>query len=149
MTLTSPGFARTGGGEPTIASQYTCAGGDDSPPLRWGGVPAGTQEFVLFVLSLRPVDGRLFFDWAVAGLPPGLRELAAGKLPSGATVGRNSEGRDSYTLCPAGGGPETYVFALYALPRRLAPSTGFEPAALRRQVMHVARHSGLLIASHG
>lgn len=151
MTLTSPAFNRGGGGaaEPGVASQYTCHGSDASPPLEWGGVPAGTQELALFVLSMKPVDNKLFFDWAVAGLPGSLRRLPAGALPAGASVGRNGAGRDSYTLCPPGGAPESYVFTLYALPERLSPPTGFDPAALRARVMTLARHSGLLIASEG
>jgi phosphatidylethanolamine-binding protein (PEBP) family uncharacterized protein len=110
---------------------------------------SGTQELMLFAISTEPVSGKLFFDWAVAGLSPSLKGLEGGSLPAGAVVGRNGDGRDGYALCPANGKRESYVFALFALPQRLAPQAGFDPAALRQQAIKIARHTGLLVGSYG
>lgn len=32
-----------------IPDQYTCEGSDQSPPLAWSGVPAGTKSLALIV----------------------------------------------------------------------------------------------------
>jgi phosphatidylethanolamine-binding protein (PEBP) family uncharacterized protein len=126
----------------TLDAQYTCAGANHSPPLHWSGVPSGTQELVLFVISTVPVDGKLYFDWAVAGLNPSLKGLSAATLPSGAVQG----GQSGYTICPGSGKSESYVFLLYALPKKLSPAQNFDPAALRQQAIHTAHHVGLLVA---
>jgi phosphatidylethanolamine-binding protein (PEBP) family uncharacterized protein len=106
-------------------------------------VPRGTAELVLFAVNARPVEGKLFFDWAVAGLDPGLEELEAGKLPRNAVVGRNGFGKAGYEICPTGSG-ETYLFSLFALPKKLSPGQGFDPLALRSSVVGASGDVGLL-----
>jgi hypothetical protein len=133
----------------TIAKQYTCGGSDIAPPLHWGGIPANTKELALFVISTTPVNEKLFFDWAIAGLSPKLTGLQAGELPPGTVVGRNSAGDTRYTLCPPDARPENYLFVLYALPQSLSPKPGFEPQALRLQAKKIARHTGILAGSYG
>lgn len=147
LTLQSPSSEAPAGGPRTLSAQYTCDGKSTSPALRWRGVPAGTAELVLFAMNVRPVEGRLFFDWAVAGLGPDLEEIEAGKLPAGAVVGRNSFGKTGYEICPAGSG-ETYVFTLFALPKKLSPKQGFEPLALRQSVLDTSGDVGLLALSY-
>jgi phosphatidylethanolamine-binding protein (PEBP) family uncharacterized protein len=142
MTLQSPS-APSGG----LSAEYTCDGKGTSPALRWQGVPDGTAELVLFAMNTQPVGGKLFFDWAVAGLTPDLDEIEAGGLPRGAVVGRNSFGKAGYKICPEGDG-ETYIFALFALPKKLSPSQGFEPFALRKEVSEASGNAGLLPLSY-
>jgi phosphatidylethanolamine-binding protein (PEBP) family uncharacterized protein len=132
-----------------IAGRYTCHGANSSPPLHWSGVPADTKELALFVMNTTPVGGKLFFDWAVAGLNPALAGLQAGKLPPGAVTGRNGYGHAGYSLCPPGSKRESYVFLLYALPASLSPKPGFNPATLRAQALHLSRHTGLLAGTYG
>jgi len=100
-------------------------------------------------MNVAPVQGKLFFDWALAGIDPTLKEIESGKLPPGAVQGQNSFGKAAYEICPAQGEAETYVFALYALPSALSPQRGFDPAELRRQVQALSRDAGLLTASVG
>jgi phosphatidylethanolamine-binding protein (PEBP) family uncharacterized protein len=116
-----------------LASRYTCDGGDASPAVRWSGIPSGTGELVLFVVSFQPVNGKLFFDWALAGLPPASRGIPAGRLPTGAVVGRNSAGQDRYTICPPKGRTENYAVRVVALPHGLRLRPGFDALALYRQ----------------
>jgi phosphatidylethanolamine-binding protein (PEBP) family uncharacterized protein len=127
MSLESPELPATGS-LVALPVTYTCDGKDTWPELRWQGVPPGTAELTLFAMNVQPVEGKLFFDWAVAGLDPGLESIAAGRLPNEAVVGRNSFGKSGYSICPAESS-ETYMFALYALPRRLSPARGFDPRA--------------------
>src|SRR5262249_37698947 len=100
-----------------------------------------------YVMNLRPVQGKLFVDWAVAGLDPGLTEIASGKLPKGAIIGTNGFGKRGYDLCPSEGG-EIYMFALYALPDSLAPEPGFDARELRKRILDVSGDVGLLPASY-
>lgn len=149
ISLSGAGITQRVGSTGTIARQYTCGGSNSSPVLHWSGVPAGTKEMVLFVMSLLPVSNKLFFDWAVAGLDPHLGGIPAGQLPPGAIVGRNSYGQTAYSICPAHGKRESYVFAVYALPEHLSATPGFDPTTLRQHAKQVARHAGLLVGSYG
>jgi phosphatidylethanolamine-binding protein (PEBP) family uncharacterized protein len=148
IALSSPAVKRAGAGTSTLARQYTCHGANTSLPLRWRGIPAGTKELALFVISVRPVNGKLFFDWSIAGLGPSLTGLTAGQLPPGAIPGQNGTGHTTYSICPATNQLENYVIALYALPQKLSPKPGFDPATLREQAITLAHHTGLLLAAY-
>lgn len=147
MSLESPSSQASAGGPQALPAEYTCDGKSTSPALRWQGVPPGTAELVLFAMNIQPVEGKLFFDWAVAGLSPELEEIEAGKLPKGAVAGRNSFGKTGYEICPESDG-ETYMFTLFALPKKLSPSQGFDPIALRKAVGDSAGNAGLLALSY-
>lgn len=147
MRLDSPSVPPSSGGPGALPVQYTCDGKNTSPALHWQGVPAGTAELALFAMNLQPVKGELFFNWAVAGISPTMDEIKAGQLPRGAVVGRNSFGKVDYELCPEGSG-ETYMFALFALPKKLSPSRGFDPLALRKEVTDTSGNVGLLAVSY-
>ncbi len=147
ISLQSPSSLASSAGPEALPPQYTCDGENTSPALRWQGVPQGTAELVLFAMNLRPVDGTLFFDWAVAGLDPELEEVEAGKLPKGAVAGHNSFGKTGYGICPEGAA-ETYIFTLFALPKKLSPSRGFDPLALRKEVGGLAGNAGILALSY-
>lgn len=145
IALQSPAIVAAGGRLGRLASTYTCDGKDSWPAFRWSGVPAGTAELVLFAMNLQPVDEAIFFDWALAGIDPASTAIEAGELPKGAVVGQNSFGRAGYSLCPQGPG-ETYMFALYALPRPLGLKRGFDPKAARKAVLDLSANVGLLPA---
>jgi len=147
MSLESPSSQASSGGPQTLPAIYTCDGKGTSPALRWHGVPQGTAELVIFAMNIQPLEGKLFFDWAVAGLSPDLTEIEAGKLPKGAIVGRNSFGKADYEVCPEGGG-ETYMFTVFALPKKLSVAPGFDPSALRREVLGASGNVGLLALSY-
>jgi phosphatidylethanolamine-binding protein (PEBP) family uncharacterized protein len=116
--------------------------------LQWQGVPAGTEELILLAVNLQPVNGKLFFDWAVAGLDPSLSGIEAGRLPSGAIKGTNSFGTTGYSICPPPGQGETYVFTLHAIPKALRPNKGFDPGELRKEVFAQAGNAGVMVFSY-
>jgi phosphatidylethanolamine-binding protein (PEBP) family uncharacterized protein len=149
IALQSPNFITTASSEYELPSTYTCDGKNSPPTLKWSGVPAGTKELILFVLGLEPVGETLFFNWAVAGLDPSLTEIPTGQLPTGAILGQNGYGKEAYSICPAQGQGETYVFALYALPQALSPKRGFDPMSLRREVLGISGDVGLVTAAYG
>jgi len=129
------------GGEVPVES--TCKGKNISPAVEWGEIPSGTVELALFVLNLEPINEKLYFDWAVAGIDPSTHGLKAGEAPPGAVIGRNSAGQTKYSICPKGGGTENYVFSLYAITKSLNPKTGFDPLALRKEATHASDSIGL------
>ncbi len=130
--------------ESHIPKRYTCDGADVSLPVQWSHVPSGVADFAVFVVNLQPVHGRLFFDWAVAGLSPTSHGLSPGKLPPGAVVGGNSFGKVGYSICPAKGtGKEHYVVRVVALPRQLAAKPGFDAETLYREAERSATAVGL------
>jgi len=145
IALQSPDVAQSG----ALPAKFTCDGKGSWPTLRWQGVPAGTSELVILAMNVQPVQGKLFFGWALAGIDPSLEGIGSGTLPKGAVQGKNSYGKAGYEICPPPGQAETYIFALYALPKALSPSQGFDPAALRSQAQAISRNAGLLAVSYG
>jgi len=150
MSLQSPAIIASEGNPGSLSPTYTCDGEDSWPALRWSGVPAGSAELALYVMNVQPVRGRLFVDWALAGLDPGLGGIEAGELPAGAIVATNGFGERGYSICPAGRG-EIYMFAIYALPRRLGLRPGFDAREARARILDVSGNVGLLPAlyAHG
>jgi hypothetical protein len=120
MELSSSAFARN----TDIPSQHTCEGSDQSPPLAWSGVPAGTKSLALIVDDPDAPDPAApkmtWVHWVLYNLPPGTSRLEAGKsrpsdLPPGTREGLNDWKRTGYGgPCPPIG-RHRYVHKLYAL----------------------------------
>ncbi len=140
IRVTIPGLPK---GRP-FPKRYTCDGSAISLPVRWSGIPAGTAQLAMFFVNLKPVHGKLFFDWAVAGIAPTATGVAAGALPHGAVVGRNSSGKVGYSLClPRGSVEEHFILRLFALSHPLAAKPGFDPEALYNEAERFAKVVGL------
>jgi Raf kinase inhibitor-like YbhB/YbcL family protein len=108
-----------------VLNDFGCSGGNESPPLKWRGAPAGTQSFVvtLFDRDERSTPSG-WWHWVVYDIPSNVTELAAGAgalhgkaLPPHTVQGRTDLGTDAYHgPCPAkGDAPHRYVFTIYAL----------------------------------
>jgi Raf kinase inhibitor-like YbhB/YbcL family protein len=116
MQLTSPAFQE---GQP-IPKQYTGDGKDVSPPLRWDGVPGGTQSLALICDDPDAPRGT-WVHWVLFNLPADARELpeavpAKGVGPQGAKQGTNDFRKRGYGgPAPPPGKPHRYFFKLYAL----------------------------------
>lgn len=80
MTLESPDLVAGGGSLLGLPAKFTCDGADTWPTLHWKGTPAGTVELALFAMNIQPVDGHIFFDWALTGIDPGLDEIETADL---------------------------------------------------------------------
>jgi phosphatidylethanolamine-binding protein (PEBP) family uncharacterized protein len=128
--------------------RYTCDGADLSPPLSWQNAPTGTAE--LFLLAIDLSGGRTdAVQWAVGGLSPSLRGIAAGRLPAGAVVGRNSAGKAGWGgICGAPGRVHHVAFLLYALNRKLSLQAGFNPARVRGGLKGATLATGLTLATY-
>jgi Raf kinase inhibitor-like YbhB/YbcL family protein len=119
MELISSAFAANG----DIPVIHTCEGRDQSPPLAWSGVPAGTRSLALIVDDPDAPDPAApkmtWVHWVVYNLPADTTSLPTGtsgtNLPAGAREGLNDWQREGYGgPCPPIG-RHRYVFKLYAL----------------------------------
>jgi Raf kinase inhibitor-like YbhB/YbcL family protein len=140
LALSSPAFPRGG----KIPTRYTCDGANESPPLRWNQTPAGTVQQFLFALDLAGGQNGAI-RWAVGGISPSVRSLAAGHVPPGAIVGRNSTGSVGYAgVCPPRGATHDIIFLLYALRTKLNVAPGFDPRTVQRQLSGHTAAAGLM-----
>lgn len=141
VQITSPAVTHE-----TLAARYTCNTKNTSPPFHWTGIPANTHELLLTVLKIEPVNGKLFYDWSIAGLNPHTHGIKPGHLPPNAIIGNNSNGQTNYYLCPITKNQnESYLAILYALPHPLHPKPGFNPITTRQQAINDAEYDGHLI----
>ncbi len=130
IKVTSPAFDEGG----LIPSKYTCDGWDISPPLRWEGVPEGTQTIALICDDPDAPMGT-WVHWVLFNLPGDTRELPEAvptdeTLPSGAVQGKSDFGRIGYGgPCPPSG-THRYFFKLYALDTKLDLEPGATKAYL-------------------
>ena len=116
FSISSPAFSAGG----AIPREYTCDGADQTLPVAWSGVPAGTAELALV---MDDPDAHGFVHWVVVGIPPSATGLGV-DLPAGATEGKTGFGRAGYGgPCPPSG-THHYVLTLYALsaPLTLPPT---------------------------
>lgn len=131
-------------GQPgVLPAANTCDGKDVAPEVRWGKLPDGIAEVALFVMNLQPVNGKLYFDYAIAGIDPSQEGLRPGEVPKGAVIGRNSAGKAEYSLCPKGTASEEFIVAMYAISKDLSPKKGFEPLALRKKATPLSPVNGI------
>src|SRR5512143_3356329 len=149
MELTSSAFAPN----TDIPSLYTCEGRDQSPPLAWSGVPAGTKSLALIVDDPDAPDPaaprRTWVHWVLYNIPPDTAGFAAGvlpaKLPAGTREGLNDWQREGYGgPCPPIG-RHRYVHKLYALDTVLPVLRPATKAALEKAMRgHILAHDELV-----
>jgi Raf kinase inhibitor-like YbhB/YbcL family protein len=143
LTISSTAFPPDG----AIPSRYTCEGNDVSPPLVFGGAPAGTKSLVLIVDdpdAPDPAAPRMtWVHWLLYNIPAtsiGLPEAVKSRdLPPGTGEGINDWGRTGYGgPCPPIG-RHRYFHKLYALdtvlPDLLHPKKGALEKAMRARVI--------------
>jgi Raf kinase inhibitor-like YbhB/YbcL family protein len=139
-------------GQP-IPRPYTCEGGDISPPLAWGSVPAGTRSLVLIVDdpdAPDPAAPRMtWVHWVLYDIPAtatGLPEAVTPQaLPRGTLQGLNDWHRTGYGgPCPPVG-RHRYFFKLYALDAALPDLQQPTRAAVERAMQgHVIGEARLI-----
>lgn len=138
MQLTSTAFTNN---QP-IPPQYTCAGKNISPPLKWTGAPAGTKSFVLICNDPDAPVGD-WIHWVVYDLPGTTTELPEDVAKTQYIVGNAKQGLNDFKHlgyggpCPPGGKPHHYIFRLYALDAIL----DLKPGAKKQDLeIAMARH---------
>jgi Raf kinase inhibitor-like YbhB/YbcL family protein len=121
IQVTSPAF------EPgdIIPKRYTGEGQDVSPPLRWTGLPAETQEVALICDDPDAPSPEPFVHWVVYKIPGNLGGFPEGST-QGALEGENDFGGRGYRGCmpPREHGVHHYHFKVYALNTQLEAEAG-------------------------
>jgi phosphatidylethanolamine-binding protein (PEBP) family uncharacterized protein len=131
--------------ESSIPVKYTCEGSNTPPTVEWGPVPASTASLTLLVVGVTPEPATqtdaLSVEWAVAGIPPALHKLVAGKLPPGVRVGVGTHGK-RYSICPPKGKQVQYVFEIYGLPATEAVAPDFQGLQVLKELNSSSRLGG-------
>jgi Raf kinase inhibitor-like YbhB/YbcL family protein len=98
-----------------IPNRYSYEGGNVSPPLEWGGIPAETSELVLLCEDPDAPSGT-FTHWVVTNISPATTGVAEDALPEGGRPGRNGFGQSGWggPRPPVGDDPHRYFFRLCA-----------------------------------
>ncbi len=99
-----------------IPAVYTCRGRDISFPLRWRGVPTGTQSLTL-IISDPDAPGGTWYHWALYNLPRRLKRLPkdGNNFVRKEDAALNSWHKQKYRgPCPPSG-THRYIVRLYAL----------------------------------
>ena len=101
-----------------IPTKHSADGGNAPPPLRWEGLPPGTEALALLVEDPDAPTPNPFVHWLVYNIPAHAPALTAETLAE-ARTGRNSMFGTTWTGCapPKGDAPHRYVFQLFALDR--------------------------------
>ncbi|HEV3271253.1 MAG TPA: YbhB/YbcL family Raf kinase inhibitor-like protein [Candidatus Methylacidiphilales bacterium] len=102
-----------------------------SPELRIENVPAKALSLVLIVDDPDAPAG-LWTHWLVWNLPPNTTGIPEGKLPEGASEGKNSFGNVRYDGPAPPSGTHRYFFRIYALDTTLSLPPGSTRAALEQ-----------------
>jgi phosphatidylethanolamine-binding protein (PEBP) family uncharacterized protein len=119
MQLTSSAFQDFG----TIPKRYTCDGQSISVPLSWSGAPKSTAWLAVTVID----PGGPVTHWYVIDIPPATTGIKQGASYPNSTPGKQVSGW--LGMCPEGG-PDTYVFTVYAMPASYKPPKTFPGFAL-------------------
>ena len=120
IAVASPSFANGA----TIGNDFVftgCGGKNQSPELRWSGVPDGTKSFAITCFDPDAPTGSGYWHWVAFNIPAGVTSIAAGsgttQSPAGGRNGYNDFGTTAYAgpCPPKGDSAHRYVFTVYAL----------------------------------
>ncbi|MGQ0503693.1 MAG: YbhB/YbcL family Raf kinase inhibitor-like protein [Myxococcaceae bacterium] len=135
LKVMSPAFTFNG----QIPKKYTQDGLNQSPPLRWGGLPEGTQSLALVVEDPDAPTPEPFVHWMIAELDPSVEGLPDGIQAEGNDAvmqGINSTLKVGYVGCapPKGDVAHRYHFQLFALNKKVGLTRNFGRDELFRAV---------------
>lgn len=128
LRISSPAFTNL----EKIPKRYTSEGENISPPLKWSGLPPGTQQLALICHDPDAPLPRGFTHWTIYGISPTVTQVAEAS-GNKFTEGTNSADKLGYTgpAPPKGHGTHHYYFWLYALNKEL----DLEPGLNREQLL--------------
>ena len=116
FVLTSPSFDN----DDFMPAAFTCERDNQSPDLKWSGLPKKTQSLAL-VVEDKDSPFKDYTHWVIFNLFPTADGLSGslahlGVLPNGALQGLNDYGGIGWSgPCPPRGENHRYRFTLYAL----------------------------------
>jgi Raf kinase inhibitor-like YbhB/YbcL family protein len=132
-----------------IPPRYRRDGENDSPDLRWSGVPSGTRELLLLVED--PDDShRPVLHWLVTGIDPVCTGVEAGETPKNGRVWCNDFGDVGYggPQQPGGDASHRYFFWVFALARPARLPRHPRAADVHRAIRDTVLASGVLVGRY-
>lgn len=143
ITVTSTAFEPGG----AIPERFSCEGENVPPPLRWDGVPPGTDELALVVEDPDAPDG-IFVHWLVVGIDPGTIAVEPGGPRPGRELAGSSDNPTYIGPCPPDGdGRHRYFFEVYALRGAESLPDGAAPLDQVRALRRAATAGGVLMGT--
>jgi hypothetical protein len=138
-----------------IPPRYKCDNRTIWLPLKWGTLPARTQELALYIVrfgvpkvaSGGQVKAEIKAEALVLGLHSTLHRLKRGKLPPGALIAIHAANGEPQSVCPRKGVAENLLFRIYALNRKLHITKSSKVNPLQ-EVTREAIGSGTFIARY-
>jgi len=135
MQLTSPNFKN---GQ-RLPDRFTLDFQNQSPPLEWSDVPAGTVEFALICEDPDAPMGT-WIHWVIYGIPSVVDHMNAGipKTPIVEDLGKAKQGKNDFGNLgydgprPPRGPQHRYFFRLFALKEPLDLKHGATASQLRK-----------------
>ena len=111
-----------------IPSNYTCDGGNISPPLLWNEIPENTKSLALIADDPDAPVGT-WTHWVIYNMPPTSKGLQEGVLPVQSFSHDTKQGINDFQQIGYGGpcppsGIHRYFFKLYALNTKLNLESG-------------------------
>jgi len=154
--IASPAFAdgdvlpSTFGFDGVGIDKTQCGGGNQSPPLAWTNVPAGTRSFALVVFDVDGFNGLGVAHWVAYNFGPAATAVAQGEAASANpafTNGIQQYGQTGFRgFCPPKGqSAHHYVMTVYALDVPPALPAGMTRAQLLAAIdRHILRASSIV-----
>ena len=114
-----------------IPREYTGHGDDESPEIRWSGVPDGAKALAIIVDD-PDAPGGTYTHWLVWDLPPVVRTIdrKANMMNVGGTEGKNDFGFGGYMGPKPPSGTHRYHFQVFALKEKLGLPADSDAAAV-------------------
>jgi Raf kinase inhibitor-like YbhB/YbcL family protein len=107
LGISSPVFENNG----FLPVEFSCEGGENSPPIQIDGIPDTARTLVLIVED-PDASGKVFDHWVVFNIAP-VNFIDKNTIPG--IIGKNSKGENKYHgPCPPSG-THHYHFKVYAL----------------------------------
>ncbi len=139
-----------------IPGRYRCDTRNVWVPLRWRGLPAGTQELVLYMVRFGnptartggQVKAEIKAEALLVGLKPTLEGLSPGKFPAGSTLGIHAPTTQKVSICPPRGVTQNLLFRLYALPHKMHVNKGTQNVDLVSKLNKEALREGTFIVHY-
>jgi Raf kinase inhibitor-like YbhB/YbcL family protein len=142
FTLSSTAFDNNA----PLPLKYSGKGKDLSPPLAWQNPPSGTSSYALICDDPDAPSGT-WTHWVLYNIPSSVKNIAEGKTPKGATLGKNSWGKATYNGPNPPSGTHHYIFTLYALDESLALSNGLTSDQLQQAMEGHILDKALLVGT--
>ena len=140
LSVSSPAFQNGG----SIPAEFSCKGGNVSPPLRIANVPANAKQLAIAVSDPDAPSGT-FTHWLVWNINPKTTDISAKTVPAGAAQGTNDFGEVGYGgPCPPSG-THRYYFRVFALDTELQLQAGAKAREFEKSITdHVIARGELM-----